>query len=168
MGKSKDPKRRTNERVLLIEKDSLLYGHAFKALTGSAYKLYSILRAKTYGTLPGACGEDIKLPYSILVKDTGLSIQTVSSCLIELENMGFIDLIERGGLKSGAKSCSIYRLSMRFRDYGTDKFKPGEMKKLKGVRRHCGFAVMHARKQKSPIKTRAVPLHKLERSMGIQ
>ncbi len=157
MGKWKRPKKRSGERVMLTEKDGLLYTAAFKALSGSAFKLYCVLRAKTYGTLPGACDEDIKLPYSILVKDTGLSIQTVSSGLIELENMGFIELIDRGGLRSGGKHTSVYKLSMRFRDYGSDKFQPGNMKKLKGAKSYCGFAAMH-KKQKAPMKTRAESL----------
>jgi hypothetical protein len=127
---------------------------AFRFLSGSALKIYCVLRTKTYGTLPAACDWDISLPYSIIIKDTGLSNQTVRNGVVELENLGFIDLIEQGGLKSFGKTCNIYRLSMRFQDYGTPKFKSGIMKKYPGSKPGCGFSKMHE-KRKATIETRA-------------
>jgi DNA-binding transcriptional ArsR family regulator len=152
------------ESFLLIEKKSLLYTQVFKGLHGSALKIYLLLRAKTYGALSrGAYEEDITLPYSILVEDSGVSIGTVRKALVELENKGLIDLKKQGGLKSGGKSSNIYRLSMRFEKYGEDDFQPGTMKILKGKMNHCGFAVVQSRKQSVPIKTRARLLYKVKR-----
>jgi DNA-binding transcriptional ArsR family regulator len=166
--RKKHQSRKTKESFLLIEKSRLLYTSVFKDLLGNAIKIYLLLRAKTYGTFnQGAYEKDIKLPYSILVKDSGLSIGTVRSALIELENKGLIDLKEQGGLKSGGKSCNIYQLSTRFKKYGDDDFQPGTMKKLKGKMNHCGFAVFQSRKQSVPIKTRARLLYKVKRKKAL-
>jgi len=135
----------------MIDKE-LLYSPARKDLSYSAYVIYNFLRSKTIGTLSAAIDIDIKYSYSNLVKDSGICIETVRTCIIGLENKGFIDLKEQGGLKSGGKSCNIYRLSMRFLNYGTAKFEPGTMKKQHGLRTHCGFAAMHNKKTKRTYK----------------
>jgi DNA-binding transcriptional ArsR family regulator len=166
--RKKHQSRKTKESFLLIEKSRLLYTSVFKDLLGNALKIYLLLRAKTYGALSGgAYEENITLPYSILVEDSGLSIGTVRKALVELENKGLIDLKKQGGLKSGGKSSNIYRLSMRFEKYGEDDFQPGTMKILKGKMNHCGFAVFQSRKQSVPIKTRARLLYKVKRKKAL-
>jgi hypothetical protein len=168
MGNVKQGKRKDTAPPFVWIDKSLFFSAARKELSSSAYVVYTCIRSKTIGQLnETACNENIKYAYSSLVKDTGLSIGTVRKCLIELENLGFIDLHEQGGLKSGGKSCNVYRLSMRFRDYGTDKFIAGILKIQHGLREHCGFAPMHKKKQIAPIKNRADSLLKIERTAAL-
>ena len=84
-----------------LEIRMLLQSEAWKKLSGSAAKVYIFLRSKAFGPLQRAMQVEIKIPYSIIEADTGLSRQTVRNAIVELENKGFIDLIEQGGLKSG-------------------------------------------------------------------
>ena len=111
MGKVKQGKRSNKTpRFIWIDR-SLFLSAARKELSSSAFVVYTCLRSKTFGELNEAiCKENITYAYSSLVKDAGLCIQTVRNALIELENKGFIDLKEQGGLKSGGKSCNVYRL----------------------------------------------------------
>ena len=90
---------------------------------------------------PKVLREEIRVPYSIIEKDTGLSRQSVRNALIQLENFGFIDLCTQGGLKSGGYTMNGYCYSIRFGAYGTPLFKPGTLKKEENI---CdrGFAKM--------------------------
>jgi len=116
----------------MIDK-TLIESDAFKQLKGTAFKVYTFLRSKAYGDLMAASGKRIPMAYSTIVKVTGISISTVRDSIIKLENMGFIDLIEQGGLKSGGYSMNVYAISMRFKKFGTDEFENGTMKKQTGV-----------------------------------
>jgi DNA-binding transcriptional ArsR family regulator len=125
--------RRTEERFVMIEKDLLMETDAFKKLKGNAFKVYAFLRSRVYGDVWAVNGTEIPMSYKLLVKVTGISISTVRTALISLENLGFIDLVEQGGLKSGGHEMNIYSISTRYMKYGTEEFKEGTMKKQKGV-----------------------------------
>jgi Fic family protein len=92
--------RRTEEKFAMIETDVLMETEAFKKLKGSAFKVYAFLRSRVYGDVWTVCGIEIPLSYSLIEKITGLTTQTVRNALISLENLGFIDLVKQGGLKS--------------------------------------------------------------------
>ena len=123
-------KRKMKTPVVVLEKDRVLPSLAFKALSGNALKIFMVMRAETFGYLygnpPDVCSSEIKLAYSLLMEATGLHTRTISRCLVELENVGFIDRTKQGGVYGGGKQTSIYHLSMRFMDYGTNNIRPGQ------------------------------------------
>jgi DNA-binding transcriptional ArsR family regulator len=131
----------------MLEKKDLLKSTAYESLNGSAVKVYIFFRGKAVGPLRDntkyvPLDKEIKAPYSIIIEDTGLSRGTVRKALLELENKGFIDLVKRGGLKSFGFTSSVYKLSTRLIDYGKELFKPGKIKKEKGLDDR-GFAKVH-------------------------
>ncbi len=64
----------------------------------------------------------------------GLATATFWSALIQLKKVGFIDCIQPGGLTCGdGKAPSIFRLSQRWKKYGTPDFEdlhPGHCKNI--------------------------------------
>ncbi len=124
---------------------------AWKELKGSSVKLYLFLRSKTCGDVDTAKTKIFEMPYSIMEKEAGLARSTIRNSLIQLENMGFIDLITKGGLRSGGLSCNEYAMSKRFINYKKDNFEKGEMKKEKGVF-GWGFGAGWKKKQKASMK----------------
>jgi hypothetical protein len=141
----------------MLEKHSLLIGtQAWKELTGASIKVYIFLRSKTYGSLrdPETVRGEIKVPYSIMGKETGLSRQSVRNAILQLENLGFIELKEQGGLKSGGYGTNIYTLSLRFSRYGTSMFEKGQLKKEQNVTDRGFGKVWEKRKQRPILKRR--------------
>jgi hypothetical protein len=139
---------------VMLEKRELLGSNAWKKLTGAAVKVYLYMRSQTLGHISEAINYEIKKPYSIIAQDTGLSRQTVRNAIIELENVGFINLFKQGGLKSGGLSVNVYRLSIRFYKYDSPLFKPGEIRKVHGIV-HAGFGKYWAEKKKvQALRTR--------------
>lgn len=127
----------------MLEKKELLQSEAWQSLNGSSVKVYLFFRSKTIGPLRGttATAKPIKTPYSIIAGDTGLSRQAVRNAIIELENKGFIDMTEQGGLKSGGYSMNTYALSTRFYKWGQPGlFEPGLLKKTTDASRGFGKA----------------------------
>lgn len=130
-----NPKKRAKAPpFVMLEKRQLLASPAWMKLNGASVKVYIFLRSKTYGSLANSdtLRTEIKIPYSILSKDTGLSRQSVRNSLIQLENLGLIDLKVQGGLKSGGYTANVFSLSARFEKYGSDKFVRGRLKKREG------------------------------------
>ena len=125
--------RRTSEKFAMIETDLLMETKAFKKLKGSDFKVYAFLRSRVCGDVWAVCGIEIPMSYSLIVKVTGVSISTVCTGLVRLENLGFIDLVKQGGLKSGGREMNIYSISKRYMKYGTEEFIKGTWKKQKGV-----------------------------------
>jgi hypothetical protein len=125
--------RRTSEKFAMIETDLLMETKAFKKLKGNDFKVYAFLRSRVCGDVWAVCGIEIPMSYSLMVKVTGISISTVRSAILELDALGFIDLVKQGGLKSGGRSMNIYAISKRYMKYETEEFKEGKMKKQTGV-----------------------------------
>jgi hypothetical protein len=142
----------------MLEKYNLLLGtQAWKELKGASVKVYIFLRSKTYGSLrdPETVRGEIKVPYSIMEKETGLSRQSVRNAILQLENLGFIELKEQGGLKSGGYGTNIYTLSLRFSRYGTSMFEKGQLKKEQNVRGR-GFGKVWEKRKRRPILERRI------------
>jgi len=155
-------KKKKSLAFVMLEKKLLLQSRAWKELTGSAVKVYIFLRSKTAGPLSGTktyspTNSDIKIPYSIIASETRIARQSVRNALIELENKGFIDLAQQGGLKSGGYTMNTYRLSIRFFLWETPEFKTGNLKKAKNVKDR-GFGkwrdMQAAQKQEASTKNR--------------
>ena len=106
---------------------------AWKKLNGSSVKLFIFLRSKAWGRFDQARTSIIKVSYTEMIKATGLYVQSVRRAIIELENNGFIDFVEQGGLKSGGYSKNGYKLSIRYLKYNMQGFIKGTLKKEDNV-----------------------------------
>jgi hypothetical protein len=147
MGRKKKEK---SSSFVMVEK-SIMKTPAWRKLNGSSVKLYLFLRSKTFAGLEVAITKTFKMPYSIMGEETGLARSTVRNSLVQLENMGFIDFVTQGGLKSGGLSCNEYAVSKRFLDYEKDTFEKGKMKKEKGIFDR-GFGAVWKKKQRASMK----------------
>lgn len=126
-------KRKTTEHFIWLEQKTRKTD-VWLSLSRKALQTYLFLRSKTIGSIYGdSTTKDIKMPYSIIMKETRQSKQQVRDALLELDATGFIDLIKQGGMKSGGYSMNIYRLSKRFMEHGTPDFKEGTMKRAVNV-----------------------------------
>lgn len=56
----------------------------------------------------------------------GFANGTHNRAISELLSKGFIDPIDKGGLRGGGLSCSLFRLSERWKEYGTKEFRHAE------------------------------------------
>jgi hypothetical protein len=137
--KYKQPK----SKAFVMLEDEEIDSPAHKSLSRSALRVHIFFRRKVRGPLQDkAIDKEIKAPYSIIIEDTGICRQSVRNAIVELENKGFIDLVKQGGLKSDGRTSSVYKLSIRFIEYGKETFKQGKMKKEKGFDGR-GFAKVH-------------------------
>lgn len=55
-------------------------------------------------------------------KRLGFTFPTFSKAIRAVIGHGFVDLVEAGGLKGRGGGYNIFRLSKRWRDYGTERF----------------------------------------------
>jgi len=61
-------------------------------------------------------------------KRYGFSPSTFSKVIQELVRKGFIDPVDKGGLRSDGKSYNLFRLSQRWQKYGKDDFEHTDWK----------------------------------------
>jgi len=97
---------------------------AFGELLPTSLKVYchfkriaGLLKAKSKGTFNGL----FDFTYSE-AKQYGFSTKTFSNCIADLNNKGFIDIVDSGGLRGNCHSNAKYKLSERWRDYGSKNF----------------------------------------------
>lgn len=97
---------------------------AFRELLPTSLKIYchfkriaGVLRAKSRGTFNGL----FDFTYSEAAR-YGFGTKTFSNCIGDLNDKGFIDIVDSGGLRGNCHSNAKYRLSERWRDYGDKKF----------------------------------------------
>jgi hypothetical protein len=137
--------------------NEVMQSAAWKKLNGGAVKIYVFMRSKTYCQLNKAVKSTFKLSYERIMDITGLSRQTVRNGILELENLGFIDFVKQGGLKSGGLSANEYAISQRFLKYDSPLFERGQEMKQKSYPDR-GFSKVwmqkKTEKQKTSIKNR--------------
>ena len=96
----------------MLEK-SLIETTAYRSLSGAALKVYIQFRKKSFGSIYSS-NKVFQHSYTALSNDTGLQRSTISSALKELQNKGFVEVVERGGLRAFNKSTNTYRLLTSF------------------------------------------------------
>lgn len=106
--------------------------------------IYEILNSKAYKELPPSAGKalpyflgkvKVKVPYKdsnyYLIKfaftyaegrQYGFAFSTFSKIIQALVKFGFLDPVDKGGLRGAGLSSNIFRLSKRWMDYGTPHF----------------------------------------------
>lgn len=103
---------------------ALLNSKAFKDMTSSAGKALPYFRGKI--KLPFNDLNYHRIDFSLSYKEAislGFSRGTFSKIIPELVGKGFIDPVEKGGLRGFGKTTSLFKLSERWKNYGTTEFK---------------------------------------------
>lgn len=56
-------------------------------------------------------------------KRHGFAFSTFANCIRDLMSHGFIDPVDKGGLRGDSKSCNKFKLSKRWEKFGTHEFR---------------------------------------------
>lgn len=108
---------------------------AYKELTGSAIKALILCMRKVKEMHRT---ERFKVIFSLTYPEArkqGLCNVTFWRSMKSLQRVGFIDCIMKGGLRCDRKTPSAYRLSLRWKKYGTPDFEdihPGHCEEING------------------------------------
>jgi hypothetical protein len=97
---------------------------AYKELPASAAKAlpYFMGKVKVSYRDPHRYSEEFAFSYREASK-LGFASGTWSKVIRDLVAYGWVDPVDRGGLRGEGKSCSIFRLSRRWEQRGTEEFK---------------------------------------------
>ncbi len=103
----------------------LLNSRAYKELKPSAPKALPYFLGKFKGGYRDPQRYLAEFPFSYSEGCAyGFSPATFSVIIQELVSKGFIDPVDRGGLRSDGKSYNLFKLSERWEKFGTCEFKP--------------------------------------------
>lgn len=108
---------------------SLLNSKAYRELPPSAAKAlpYFMGKVKRRYNEPDRYEQLFPFPYSEGDR-YGFARATFSKIISNLVSVGFIDPIDKGGLRGDSKSCNVFKLSRRWEVYGTNQFHSLEWK----------------------------------------
>jgi hypothetical protein len=103
----------------------MLNGKAYQSLKYSAAKALPYFWGKLHVPFndPAQYETDIHFPYAE-GKRYGFSPGTFSKIIQELIAKGFIDPVDKGGLRGHGKSYNVFRISRRWEKLGTSAFQP--------------------------------------------
>lgn len=95
---------------------------AFKELNGSSLKalILCMRKVKTHHPI-----DRFKLQFSLTYTEAekqGLWHSAFSRGIKQLQRLGFIDCVIKGGMRFQGKACSLYRLSQRWKQYENPNF----------------------------------------------
>ena len=148
------PPRDPNGRHIRVYVD-LLESNAYRALGYSAQALFIRLRAAVNGTNNG----NISATLSTLKHYGWTSSATLTSALLDLQTLGFIEQTRGGGVKHGSKVCSLYR----FTDLDCFEFPKLCIQAKKADHLYRNFeTVAHARKALKEARDKKRTLQKLK------
>jgi hypothetical protein len=101
----------------------MLNSQAYRDLPYAAAKALPFFLGKFKGGFndPGKYQQEFRFSYGEGQR-YGFSPGTFSKIIQDLVRLGFIDPVDRGGLKSDGKGYSLFRLSRRWEVYGTGGF----------------------------------------------
>lgn len=110
---------------------NVLNSRAYKDLKQSAAKALPYFLGKYKGVYndPLRYEFEFQLSYSEGGR-YGFASGTFSSIIQELIKKGFIDPVDKGGLRSDGKSCNLFKLSRRWEKYGQENFERIEWKRF--------------------------------------
>lgn len=102
----------------------MLNSHAYKELPPSTAKAlpYFLGKVQTSYNDPQKYLTDFSFSYKE-ARRYGFANATHNRSISALISKGFIDPIDKGGLRGGGLSCSLFRLSERWKEYGTKEFR---------------------------------------------
>jgi len=103
---------------------TMLNHKAYKDLKPSASKALPYFLGKVKGIPyndPQRYKVEFIFPY-IEAQNLGFSSSTWAKVIEELVSKGFVDPVDKGGLRGYGKSCSVFKLSQRWETYGNKNF----------------------------------------------
>ena len=103
----------------------LLNSQAYKKLQPSAAKAlpYFLGKVKRCDNDPERYLDAFHFSYSE-GKRLGFAFATFSKVIRDLIWFGFIDPVDKGGLRGDCKSYNVFKLSRRWKEYGAPNFEP--------------------------------------------
>lgn len=101
----------------------ILNGEAYKNLPASPAKAlpYFLGKVKRNGSDPQRYIDEFTFSYRE-AKRLGFAFATFSKAIQRLVRFGFVDPVDKGGLRGDSKSCNVFKLSERWEGYGTPGF----------------------------------------------
>ena len=108
----------------------MINSRAYKSLSPVAAKAlpFFLAKVKLHVADDQRYREIFTLSYGGLKAAANISDRTCSKVFQELVRVGFIDPVEKGGLRGNGKSCSKYKLSRRWEQYQQPGFKEINLK----------------------------------------
>lgn len=109
----------------------LLNSQAYKRLPPSASKAlpYFLGKVKLSPNASNRFEQEFEFPYRE-GKKMGFAFATFSKIIQDLMKYGFIDPVDRGGLRGDGKSSNKFTLSKRWEDFGSEKFERVDWKRF--------------------------------------
>jgi hypothetical protein len=102
----------------------LLNSTAYKELPPSSEKALPYFIGKTKVNPNDGAHYTVEFEFSYKEgKRMGFAFTTFSDTIHNLVRFGFIDPVDKGGLRGKGKSYNIFKLAKRWEDYGTEKFR---------------------------------------------
>lgn len=123
MGFNKRQKRNKIQGGFVAITYEMINSEAYRELTCSALKAFVLCLRKVKTHDPS---DRFKYSFSLTypeAKKQGLWHSAFNRGMRQLQQLGFIVCVMRGGMRFQGKACSLYRLSRRWEDYGTPDFK---------------------------------------------
>jgi len=124
------PKRRARKKIpnslppFVALTWGLLNNEAYKQLKSSSAKALPYFLGKFKGGYRDPQRYLTEFPFSYSEgRKYGFAPATFSTVIQELVRKGFIDPVDKGGLRSDGKSYNLFKLSERWEKYGTAEFK---------------------------------------------
>lgn len=126
MGRSKKNKKSNRQRLSPFTPifNEILDSQAFRELPGNAAKGFLYFKW-IHGMLGYKLGDDFNGIFDLTYSEAekfGFARKTFSRIITELCDKGFINIVVQGGKRGCGMSNSKYKLSDRWRDYGTSTF----------------------------------------------
>lgn len=103
----------------------LLNSSAYRSLPPSAAKALPFFLGKPHiSPANSALFEAVfSFPYQEARRVLGFGTSTFFKVISDLVKFGFIDPVTKGGLRGNRLSCNEFKVSRRWKSYGTDNFK---------------------------------------------
>lgn len=121
---SKRNKKRFNTVPFVALTWELLNSKAYKQLPHSAAKALPYFLGKARTDFRDPDRYEITFPFTYSEANRyGLAKSTFYKTLQDLMKFGFIDPVSKGGLRGAGLTSSMFKLSKRWKDYGTAAFK---------------------------------------------
>jgi hypothetical protein len=126
----------------------VLNSKAYKECTYAAAKALPYFLGKYKGPHKDLARYEVEFNFSYSeAARYGFAPSTFSKVIQELVRKGFIDPVDKGGLRSDGRSYNIFRLSRRLEKYGSAAFEgiewkcflPRQRKKATSKREQCSF-----------------------------
>ncbi len=101
----------------------VLRSHAYRDLKPSSAKAlpYFFGRVQVSYNDPARYATDFVFSYTE-ARRYGFALGTFARVITDLIEKGFVDPVEKGGLRSDGRSFNRFRLSLRWQKYGTEAF----------------------------------------------